>query len=103
MLELGDTSPELHSEAGVFCGKAGVDGLFTLGDETVELNRAAAEQRKAPPVITHFMDVEMLAKHLNTFIEAGDTVLVKGSRGMRMERVIDVIEQLRKSKRKRVD
>jgi UDP-N-acetylmuramoyl-tripeptide--D-alanyl-D-alanine ligase len=103
MLELGESSGELHADAGVLCGKAGVDGIFTLGDETVELNRAAAVQRKAPPVITHFMDAEKLAAHIDTMLEPGDYVLVKGSRGMRMERVMESIEGLRGAEKRRVN
>ncbi len=103
MLELGERSMELHREAGVYCGKAGVDGIFTLGRETVELNRAAAEQRKAAPDISHFIDAETLARYLNDFLEEGDGVLVKGSRGMQMENVIAVIERLRGTTRRRMD
>ncbi len=101
MLELGKTSGELHEEAGIFCGKAGVDGIITLGDETVELNRAAAVQRKAPESISHFLDAVNLAAHLDSLLAEGDGVLVKGSRGMRMETVIAEIEKRRDCERRR--
>jgi UDP-N-acetylmuramyl pentapeptide synthase len=101
MLELGETSGELHEEAGAFCGKAGVDGIITLGDETVELNRAAAVQRKAPGIISHFLDAANLAAYLDGLLSEGDGVLVKGSRGMRMETVIDEIEKRRQAERRR--
>lgn len=103
MLELGGESPALHAEAGIFCGRAGVDGLVTIGSETVELNRAAAEQRKAPPDISHFLEPQSLAAYLDARIGAGDALLVKGSRGMRMETVIEGIERRRGSERRRVD
>lgn len=102
MLELGEQSHSLHRESGELCGRAGVDGIFTLGSETVELNRAAAEQRKAPERISHFIDTAKLAAHLNSCLERGDIVLVKGSRGMRMERVIETVEELRDVQRRRV-
>jgi UDP-N-acetylmuramoyl-tripeptide--D-alanyl-D-alanine ligase len=101
MLELGESARELHEESGVFCGKAGVDGIITLGDETVELNRAASVQRKAPGIISHFLDSANLAAYLDGLLEEGDAVLVKGSRGMRMESVIDGIEKLRGTERRR--
>lgn len=103
MLELGEQSAELHSEAGKMCGKAGVDGMLTIGEYTVELNRAAAEQRKAPEKISHFIDMEKLGAHLNDNLDEGDAVLVKGSRGMGMERVIETIERLRGAEKRRVD
>lgn len=103
MLELGEASVQLHAEMGVLCGKAGVDGLLTLGKDTVELNRAAAMQRKAPGDISHFIDAAKLAAYLDSFLQAGDCVLVKGSRGMRMESVISEIESLREAEKKAVD
>ena len=101
MLELGESAGELHEEAGVVCGKAGVDGIITLGNETVELNRSAAVQRKAPEVISHFLDAANLAAYLDGLLAEGDGVLVKGSRGMRMETVIDEIEKRREAERRR--
>ena len=103
MLELGERSLDLHRESGEICGKAGVDGIVTLGRETVELSRSAAEQRKAPERISHFMDTAKLAAYLNTCLTKGDVVLVKGSRGMHMEGVIETMEELRGAQRRRVD
>ena len=97
MLELGKTAGELHEEAGAYCGKAGFDGIITLGNETVELNRAAAVQRRAPEIISHFLDAANLAAYLDGLLVEGDGVLVKGSRGMRMETVIEEIEKRRES------
>ena len=103
MLELGERSKDLHRESGEACGKAGVDAIVTLGTDTVELSRAAAEQRKAPDRISHFIDGSKLAAYLNEYIEKGDIVLVKGSRGMQMEGVIEKMEELRNVQRRRVD
>jgi len=103
MLELGLMSEDLHREAGVFCGRAKVDGIFTIGAETVELSRAAAGERKSPEHISHFLDVAALARYLNDLIAPGDAVLVKGSRGMHMERITETIEKARGAARRRVD
>ncbi len=101
MLELGESAGELHEEAGAYCGKAGVDGIITLGDATVELNRVASVQRRAPEIISHFLDAVNLASYLDGLLEEGDGVLLKGSRGMRMETVITEIEKSRGSQRRR--
>lgn len=103
MLELGAESAELHCEVGIYCGKAGIDGLLTIGSESVELSRAAALQRKAPPAISHFLNLEKLAAHLHSQLAAGDGVLVKGSRCMHTERVIDELERLGEAARTVVD
>jgi UDP-N-acetylmuramoyl-tripeptide--D-alanyl-D-alanine ligase len=97
MLELGKMAGELHEEAGKYCGRAGVDGIITLGDKTVELNRMAAVQRRAPGVISHFLDAANLAAHLDSLLAEGDGVLVKGSRGMKMEMVIVEIGKRREN------
>ncbi len=103
MLELGPSSEDLHRQAGISCGRAKVDGIFTIGAETVALNRAAAEQRKSPDHITHFLDAATLAAYLNELLEPGDAVLVKGSRGMRMETIIESIAQARGAAPRKVD
>lgn len=103
MLELGDASAQLHREAGVYCGRARADGILTIGRESVELSRAAAEQRKSPEHITHFLDLESLASHLDGLLSPGDLVLVKGSRAMSMEKVIEAIERARHARRRRID
>jgi UDP-N-acetylmuramoyl-tripeptide--D-alanyl-D-alanine ligase len=103
MLELGAMSEELHRESGIFCGRTKVDGIFTIGAESVELNRAAAAQRKSPEHITHFLDIDSLARYINELVAPEDIVLVKGSRGMRMEAVLEAIERLRGVVRRRVD
>ena len=103
MLELGSSSAELHREAGISCGRAKVDGIFTIGVESVELNRAAAELRKSPEHITHFLDAATLAAYLNDLLAPGDAVLVKGSRGMHTEDILESIGTMRGAPPRRVD
>ena len=103
MLELGDSSMELHGEMGVLCGKAGVYGLLTLGADSAEISRSAAVQRKAPEQISHFKDAGKLAAYLNEMLEPGDAVLLKGSRGIAVERVLEAVEGLRGLERRRLD
>jgi UDP-N-acetylmuramoyl-tripeptide--D-alanyl-D-alanine ligase len=103
MLELGASSEALHRDAGVLCGRTRVDGIFTLGGESIELSRAAAEQRRSANHITHFLDVEKLARYLDELLAPGDVVLLKGSHGMHMEKVLSEIERSRNLERRRVD
>jgi len=103
MLELGPESGELHREVGRFCGRAGVYGLITMGKESVEISREASIQRKAPDIISHFMDIVKLSGYLNELLKEGDAVLIKGSRNMGMWKLIDEIEILRETPKRRVD
>jgi len=102
MLELGEFSEELHRQLGEFCGRVGVYGLVTMGEQTVYISREAAGGSKAPEKISHFVNIDKLSIFLNSLLERGDAVLVKGSRNMGMWKVIDKIEELRETTRERV-
>jgi UDP-N-acetylmuramoyl-tripeptide--D-alanyl-D-alanine ligase len=85
MGELGAGARELHAGAGQRARAAGVDRLFTLGD----LSRAAAEAFGANAAA--FDTLEGLIDALRSQVHAGLHVLVKGSRRMRMERVVQAL------------
>ena len=82
MGEVGDNGPAFHREVGEYARIAGIDRLFTSGD--LAKVAAAAYGRGAQ----HFDDVAGLSRMLSQDTHAGVTVLVKGSRFMRMERVV---------------
>jgi UDP-N-acetylmuramoyl-tripeptide--D-alanyl-D-alanine ligase len=86
MGELGDAARELHGEIGALARESGVDVLLALG----ELARSAAEGfgRGA----RHFEYIEDLLAELENLLAPEVTVLVKGSRFMRMERVVRSFE-----------
>ena len=88
MLELGAGEIELHAEAGRRARELGVNRLLCIGELSVHSARAFG------PGATHMASVEALCDALATHTGAGDVVLVKGSRGMRMERVVQFLEQL---------
>jgi UDP-N-acetylmuramoyl-tripeptide--D-alanyl-D-alanine ligase len=77
MGEVGDQGPEFHREIGAYARAHGVSALLALGDAT----RHAVEAFGAGA--RHFASVEELVASVQ-----GKTVLVKGSRFMRMERVV---------------
>jgi UDP-N-acetylmuramoyl-tripeptide--D-alanyl-D-alanine ligase len=82
MGELGSGGPALHAEMGVEAKRAGIDRLLALGDLSAEAVRAFGAGAR------HFADIEPLCDELNAMLAPGTTILVKGSRFMRMERVI---------------
>ena len=85
MGELGPDAPAMHAEVGALAKHAGVDSLFALG----ELTSRAVEAFGAGG--QHFPSVAHLADALQPLMKKDTTVLVKGSRFMRMERVVEVI------------
>jgi UDP-N-acetylmuramoyl-tripeptide--D-alanyl-D-alanine ligase len=85
MGELGAAGPELHRRAGELARRLGIERLYALG----ELTRHAVEGYGAGA--RHFGDAAALAAALAPQMHAGMTVLVKGSRAMRMERIVQQI------------
>ncbi len=90
MLELGRASGGLHRDTGRQAAAGGVDALFAFGPGARLMFEAA---RRDKPGIggAHFRDQERLIKGLQEYLRRGDILLVKGSRGMRMEKVVENI------------
>ncbi|MDR2392037.1 MAG: UDP-N-acetylmuramoyl-tripeptide--D-alanyl-D-alanine ligase [Planctomycetota bacterium] len=86
MLELGKERRRLHREIGLAAGSMDIDALFTVGTETAAAAEAA--QVNVRIVVRHYPSIEALWLGVNRFLKPGDQVLVKGSRGMLMERVV---------------
>lgn len=82
MRELGDASARLHAAAGEYARRRGVARLFALGPESVAAVTAFGAGR-------HFDDAAALAAALDAELPAGVNLLVKGSRSMRLETVIE--------------
>jgi UDP-N-acetylmuramoyl-tripeptide--D-alanyl-D-alanine ligase len=82
MLELGYESAELHAEAGRFARERGVARLYAYGPESAAAAAAFGDAR-------HFTALDELAAALEEELHAGVNLLVKGSRSMRLERLIE--------------
>jgi len=82
MGELGQEGAALHAETGEQARRAGIDQLLTLGELSEAAARAFGDGAK------HFRDLDALDAALDRLLSANTTVLVKGSRFMRMERVV---------------
>ncbi|HAM56541.1 MAG TPA: UDP-N-acetylmuramoyl-tripeptide--D-alanyl-D-alanine ligase, partial [Candidatus Rokubacteria bacterium] len=89
MLELGPITEEAHREAGRAVVAAGAALLVGVGRHMREAVEAARDAGLGDT--HHVMTFEDTVAHLLKRLAPGDTVLVKGSRGMRMERVVDAL------------
>jgi len=90
MLELGDQGPRLHRESGE--GLAGrVDAVVGVGPLSQSLLEGARARGMAEGALHHFPDSTAAAGVVAELAEAGDAILVKGSRGMRMERIVEAL------------
>ena len=86
MGEVGEHGPLWHAEVGTYARERGVAALVALGDATRETVRAFG------PAARHFNSLPDLVTELQSLIQPGMVVLVKGSRFMRMERVVTHLE-----------
>ncbi|MBP9712804.1 MAG: UDP-N-acetylmuramoyl-tripeptide--D-alanyl-D-alanine ligase [Sterolibacterium sp.] len=86
MGEVGEQSGQLHDELGGYARSMGIDRLLALGEH------ARAAVRNFGTGAQHFKELASLIEALRPLLDAQTTVLVKGSRFMRMERVADAIE-----------
>jgi UDP-N-acetylmuramoyl-tripeptide--D-alanyl-D-alanine ligase len=85
MGEVGDAASQLHDEIGGYAKSQGIDALFALGEKSVAAVHNFAGGAR------HFATVEALVAVLRPLMDKDTTVLVKGSRFMRMERVVEAI------------
>ena len=88
MLELGEQAEELHQQIGKNTGEYGVDILLTFGTLSKYIHDAALVETKA-----HFENKSALSAYLMHTLNDGDIVLVKGSRGMKMEEIITSLRE----------
>ena len=88
MGELGSTSEQLHELLATDLSELPLDGVFTLGPKMKRVAHIFGVKAKS------FDDIDPLAESLYPRLTAGATLLVKGSRSMALERVIEKLEQM---------
>src|SRR3989344_2759059 len=99
MLELGRHTQEAHKNIGTVA-MANADILITVGNRHEAIRDGAIEAGFKKKNFHEFLDSSEAKEFIKTFIEKGDLVLVKGSQGMRMERVVEAILLDQENKKK---
>jgi UDP-N-acetylmuramoyl-tripeptide--D-alanyl-D-alanine ligase len=89
MLELGPDAPRLHEEVGRAVPRTA--WLYAAGAHAADLERGALAAGVDPSRIRRFEDVPAMAEAVVKDARPGDLVLVKASRGMRLERVVEAL------------
>jgi MurE/MurF fusion protein len=97
MLELGNDAGRLHKDVGARAAQLGITGLIGFGPLSADTVRGGRAHVAAPPAWQEHHanigddDVKRVVATLALHVSAGDVVLVKGSRGMRMERIVSAL------------
>jgi UDP-N-acetylmuramoyl-tripeptide--D-alanyl-D-alanine ligase len=100
MGEVGSQGPEFHREVGAYAAEQGVTKLFALGEQCQFAIQGFERANKAAPAAKamHYSDMDSLISQVRDALHAQSTgsnqhfnILVKGSRFMRMERVVQAL------------
>jgi UDP-N-acetylmuramoyl-tripeptide--D-alanyl-D-alanine ligase len=93
MLELGPSSAELHREVGRDAARRRLDWIVGVQGEAVEMVSAAVRAGYSEAQTRYFENSTAAAEFVASLAAPGDLVLVKGSRGVRMERIVEAIRE----------
>lgn len=91
MLELGEWTRQAHVDIGKSVVRNGINQLVGLGENSKYIAQGAASEGMSQKKIHSCLTVAEVNEHLRKLLRDGDVVLVKGSRGMKMERIVDFI------------
>lgn len=96
MLELGPKSTRMHRDVGAFIAGQGITRLLACGPLGRELAEGARMGGMASDAIIELPDAAAAGIALSSMVRQGDVVLVKASRGMQMEQVVEALTGLRR-------
>jgi UDP-N-acetylmuramoyl-tripeptide--D-alanyl-D-alanine ligase len=92
MRELGPSSATLHREAGEFAGKTGkIDLVIGVQGDAQQVVEGAVSAGVARSATKFFPTPQEAAQFLVEFVKPGDLLLVKGSRSVKMERIVEAL------------
>ena len=95
MLELGSSSAKFHRMIGKMIASAGIEGLLTFGDMSRHTLSGALGAGMDEENLWHCATHDEIVDILREVVQDGDLVLVKGSRSMRMEKVVEKLMERR--------
>lgn len=87
ILELGAKSPEIHKEALDYAISKNIDLIFTIGNETKK------SLKSFDKFYQNYENSEIASKKIKNIVNDGDIILVKGSRGINTEKIIEEIKK----------
>lgn len=88
MLELGSVAISAHEKVGVHLAATGVEIVITVGE--LAKHTAAAAAQNGVATVVPCQDHQQAVIELKNILQSGDTLLIKGSRGMQMEKLLAV-------------
>jgi UDP-N-acetylmuramoyl-tripeptide--D-alanyl-D-alanine ligase len=93
MLELGADAPEMHRASGNDIARAGVDLLWGVRGRASEIVEGAREAGMTGDATRFFESSDEAAEAIVSEIRAGDMILIKGSRGVRTDKIVSRVRE----------
>ena len=93
MLELGSMSETLHRQVGRYAAHAGIDALVGIRGAAAFLVREAKRAGMSGSRVFFFDDSESAGEFLREWVQPGDAILFKGSRGTQVEKALATMEK----------
>lgn len=88
VLELGPNSQIMHEQVGEYLNGKDIDTLFTFGEESQYISNVGNQYVNH---MEHFENKQKLIETIKIYVQPEDKVLVKGSRGMKLEEVVEAL------------
>ena len=93
MFEMGEFAPKLHQEVGQFAAETNIDVLITIGDLAKHIYEGY--QEKGTKEVYYFKTKEAFIENIMHVIQKEDCVLLKASRGMHFETLIEEVRKVK--------
>lgn len=93
MLEMGEFSKDNHLDVGKYSSSSIIDVLIGVGEQAKYYIEGAKEFKTSNISLYYFSNLQQLAKEINDIIQIDDIILLKGSRGSKMESVMGFINK----------
>ena len=90
MLELGDYSPIGHKEVGAYAKEKGIDLLYCFGNEAKFIYEGFSDIENS----RHLENIDEINSIIGELIKEGDTILIKGSRGMHTDLIVKKLGEI---------
>lgn len=94
MLEIGNETFEIHNQVGCMAANLGIDLIICIGELGKYIYDGAKSNKSENQIILYFENQDYLYLELKDLLKKDDTILVKASRGLHLEKTIDKIEKV---------
>ncbi len=98
MYELGDYTETGHRQVGAAAARQGLSCLLAVGKLAEHIAQGAREAGMPKALVAAVLDNQQAIRLLEAYLQPGDVVLVKGSRGMHMEEIVSALQPAQQDK-----